>query len=242
MLKTFFEGFCDLVYPHNCLICKKYFPGTNSSDSLCPECLNGIEPNRPPFCAKCSRFLSDDISQKLCRECRHNQYYFDRAWAAIIYNKTAQQLIHLFKYQNKTVLRKTFAKLILNFSKNYSLNISQYDLLVPVPLHPTRQRERGFNQSELLCQILSKEFQVPVSLHNLRRKRYSSKQALLSKKERWTNIRSAFTIGNPENFYHKNVIIVDDLFTTGATASEAAGVLKSAGAETVDVLTLAITV
>jgi len=149
-------------------------------------------------------------------------------------------MIHSFKYQNKTSLRHTFARLIFSFIRNYALAMDQFDIIVPIPLHPTRLRERGYNQSQLLSENISKEFNIRHSPLNLMRIRNTRNQALLKEKERWTNIQGAFKIKDPLEFFAKSVLIVDDLLTTGATASEVARILKEAGAQKVSVLTLAI--
>lgn len=123
----------------------------------------------------------------------------------------------------------------------YHFDIKQFDHIIPIPLHPSRLRERGFNQSQLLAAEISRQYKISLSFKNLIRARATEHQTLLSEKERWTNIYGAFRIKNPAKLAGKNILIIDDLLTTGATASEAALTLKSAGAKTVGILTLAIT-
>lgn len=150
-------------------------------------------------------------------------------------------MIHQFKYNQKTYLRKPFARFIENFIQIYRLDIKQFDIIVPIPLFSSRLRERGYNQSQLLAEQIARKYHIDLSLKNLVRIRNTEHQTVLTKKERWTNIVGAFRIINPVGFFGKNILIIDDLLTTGATASEAAATLKDAGAETVGVLTLAIT-
>lgn len=147
----------------------------------------------------------------------------------------------MFKYGNKTVLRHHFADLISSFIKTYHVDLTPIDLIVPIPLHPARLRERGFNQAQLIAQILSERFHIPQSINNLTRIRNTGSQSVLSPKERWTNIQGAFTIKYSCVINKKNVLIIDDLYTTGATSSEAARILKEAGAREVTALTLATT-
>jgi competence protein ComFC len=149
--------------------------------------------------------------------------------------------IRRFKYNQKTYLRKPFAQFMMAFVQTYHLDIEQFDIIVPVPLFPSRLRERGYNQSRLLAEPIAQKYHIDLSLKNLVRVRNTRHQTLLSEKERWTNIHGAFRIKHSAEFSGKNILIVDDLLTTGATASEAARTLKGAGAETVGVLTLAIT-
>jgi len=130
---------------------------------------------------------------------------------------------------------------MIDFVRAYRLDIEQFDIIVAVPLFPSRLRERGYNQSRLLAELIAKEYGVNLSINNLIRTRNTEHQTFLGEKERWTNIHGAFRIKHSDRFSGKNILIIDDLLTTGATASEAAGALKNAGAETVGVLTLAIT-
>jgi len=197
--------------------------------------------NRPPFCPKCNRHLKT-IDQPKCRECLEKRIRFDFAWAACQYIDPVRDLICRFKYGQRTYLRRAFAKWILQFIQLYNLDIGQFDIIVPIPLHLSRYRERGYNQSLLLAGPVAGHFGIDLDAHALIRTRPTSPQATLSEKERWTNIRGAFRIRNPSRYYGKNILIVDDLLTTGATASEAAHAFKRIGTGTVGVLTLAITV
>ena len=239
-IKNFFKGIRDLIYPDNCIICKRYLSAGSEEGNLCLYCRQTIEFNRPPFCHHCSRHLVETNEQNLCPECLLHHHHFDRAWAAAIYNNTLKELIHLFKYKNKTLLRRDFAGILSAFIHDYNVDIGQFDIVVPIPLHTARLRERGYNQSELLAESLLKEFKIKPSFKNLVRKRHTKNQALLKKKDRWTNIQGAFKIKRPEEFSRKSVLIVDDLLTTGTTLSEAALILKEAGAHKVCALTLAI--
>jgi ComF family protein len=151
-------------------------------------------------------------------------------------------LIHSFKYGQKTGLRHLFVHIMASFIRDYHLDIAQFDLIAPIPLSSTRLRERGYNQAQLLGEGMAKEFSIPLSDHNLIRQRHTQQQTLLDEKERWTNIKRAFTIKHLKVFEQKNILIIDDLLTTGATASEAARTLKNHGAGKVGVLTLAITI
>lgn len=240
MLKNFWQGLCSLVFPANCMICKKSLLPISPLDLLCPRCLATIEANGPPFCRKCSRHLSNPEKSDFCPDCLRHKHCFDKAWAATGYNESMKQLIHLFKYSNKTSLRTLLASLIVSFVESYNLDLDEYHVIAAVPLHPTRLRERGYNQAQLIADCLSRKFDIRLSIDNLIRTRPTDNQALLGQKERWTNIHNAFKIKNPQAFSKKSVLVVDDLLTTGATASEAARVLKENGARQVGVLTVAI--
>ena len=252
MLKFIGQGLCDLFYPPHCLICRSFIPRSPqkiSSDSslkkitefLCPECAKKISYNFPPFCVQCSRHLSKPLTHSRCKECFEKSPHFDFAWSACLYQEPLKGLIHQFKYGQKTLLRHVFRQLMTSFLRQYYFDICQFDAVIPIPLSHARERERGYNQAQLLAQDIAKEFDLRLCANNLIRIRHTKNQALLSEKERWTNIHRAFRIKQSPKFSQRSVLLVDDLLTTGATTSEAALTLKEAGAKTVGVLTLAIT-
>ncbi len=237
--KFILEGLSDLIYPHNCILCHRLLLIHNPQIFLCASCLSTIEHNFPPFCPKCSKHLIN-TEQPLCSDCLKREYHFDYAYSACFYNDTLRRLIHLFKYANKTSLRHHLGNLILSFLRTYHINLGKFDVLIPIPLHPIRFRERGYNQSHLLAQEIARHWKIPLSSDNLIRIRHTKNQALVGLKNRWTNIQGAFRIKHSSQFLEKSVLLVDDLLTTGTTVSEAARMLKEAGAKKVDVLTLSI--
>lgn len=237
-LKQFADGLLSLVYPNNCIVCKS--PNTTTPLLVCASCQKTIAPNLPPFCVKCSRHLKNPNKNSWCPQCQKTQPFFDQAWAATRYTDSMKNLIHLFKYKNKTALQYLFSNIIISFIENYHIDIKQFDFIVPIPLHPTKLRERQYNQTDLIAQNLSHKFHIPLSRNNLIRQKHTKTQALLNEKERWTNTKDAFRIRHPSNFLEKSILIVDDLITTGATVCEATRILKQAQAKYIGILTLAI--
>jgi len=242
--RNILEGFLDLVFPPLCVLCRRRIPAAFASNCfgdkvLCPACRRTIILNRPPFCKKCSRPLKDPQAS-FCKSCERTPLVFDRAWGACLYNDTMRRLLHLFKYGGKTALRFPFWAIIRDFVATYDIPVGSFDLIVPVPLHSARYRERGFNQARILAQMLAVNYRILLEINNLRRVRPTSNQARLPQKDRWTNIQSAFKINQPSQYKDKNILIIDDLLTTGSTLSETARLLKSAGANEVSALTLAI--
>ncbi|MFA5087699.1 MAG: ComF family protein [Candidatus Omnitrophota bacterium] len=241
MLPGLLKGLGDLVFPHHCFLCRRHIPYASPSSSLCLSCQSSIKKNIPPFCEKCSRPLQEEHRDKpLCQECQKTHPHFDSAWGACLYNGQLRKLIHLFKYGNKVSLRHYFSGLIFSFLSTYHIDTKRYNLLVPIPLHAVRLRERGYNQAQLLSEVLGQKLAITQSSHNLIRVRNTCNQAILRQKERWTNIQGAFRIKHYSQFSKRTILLIDDLMTTGATVSEAARILKEAGAKRVDVLTLAI--
>ena len=142
------------------------------------------------------------------------------------------------KYRGKVSLAKSLGQLMLA-----ALPVAvEIDLVIPVPLHPSRLREREFNQSLLLADQVAKHLGRPLSFTNLVRTAPSEPQSTLSRKERMKNLRRAFAVRRPESIARKRVLLIDDVLTTGTTVNECAKVLRTAGAEAVFVLTLARTV
>ncbi|MBF0385435.1 MAG: ComF family protein [Candidatus Omnitrophica bacterium] len=240
MFTDFLETLVGLVYPPNCFTCKTPLYPRSPKGILCPKCLSQINFNLPPFCPKCSRHINNKIPRARCRLCAKNEPEFDFAWSACLYDETLKALVHAFKYRQKTGLRVLFGELMKTFVEKYSLDIAQFDIIVPIPLYSASLRERSYNQAELLARYISSAFDKNISVGNLIKIRPTKDQVVLSQKERWTNVQGAFRIKKPDGFKNKAILIIDDLLTTGATSSEAAVELKKSGAEIVGVFTLAI--
>ncbi len=241
MLQDLLQGIKELAFPDNCFLCRKYLQSSHQKQ-LCPSCLSAIVFNTPPFCLKCSRHLTVFNEQGLCLSCIKNNYSFDIAWSACIYEDPLTTLIHAFKYHDKTHLRKFFYNIITDFIDTYHIPLENFDLIVPIPLHPTRYRERGFNQAELLSQMIAERYCLPHRTDILMRWKFTASQTTTTQaKQRWTNVSDAFRINHSSDIADKSVLIVDDLLTTAATAHVASEALKNAGAAYVGVLTLAIT-
>ena len=241
MLRTLLDGLGDLVFPYNCILCSRYVTDPDKSrPQLCPQCLAAIEFNGPPFCLRCSRRLEIYSPEGLCLTCLKYPAVFDSAWGAVVYTPPVQKLLHLFKYHQRTGVRKIFRHFLEEFFDRYPTSFNTFDYLMPMPLHPVRLRERGFNQAELLTRIVSEKFDIPILSNVLVRQRLTQPQSFLGQKERWTNLEGAFTIKRPFNINNYSILLVDDLLTTGATASAAAATLKEAGAKTVGLLVVAL--
>jgi ComF family protein len=239
VFRHLFDGFIDLVFPRNCALCRSYAP-TTDKDPLCPACQAKIPYNHPPFCVRCSRHLKNFSKEGLCPDCQKRMPDFDLAWGFTLYDPPLPELIQDFKFRNKTALRKTFDTISRTFLSRYRLRLKGYDGLIPMPLTSVRLRERGYNQALLLAESLSQVTGIPCVTDILSRARHTPQQSTLGEKERWTNIKGAFRINSRSSIKDKKYIVVDDLLTTGATASEAAKTLKKAGAARVGVIAFSI--
>lgn len=241
MIQTILQGLCELVFPPYCLKCRTKRLHRFPEEILCSQCLDRLEHNIPPFCPLCSRHLNHPRYLTKCHSCTHYHLHFDFAWSSLIYNDALKNLLHQFKFNQKTLLQYFFTQTMISFISRYALDINQFDYMMPVPLHPTRYRERGFNQSELLALGISQHFLIPLLNNHLIKIRPTLNQSLSQRKDRFTNLKGAFRIQPSKKICGKNILLVDDLITTGMTASETALTLKNAGAKKVGILTLAIT-
>jgi len=225
MLQAFLQGAFELVFPDNCLLCRQYL-NSRHQRQLCSSCLSTLKFNTPLF----------------DRQTGHEVFAFEHAWSVCLYNETAQKLLHAFKYNAKTSLSKTFVPLMIEFIDRHHIPIQKFDLIAPIPLHPTRERERGYNQSALLSLGLSRHYGVAHKEALLLRQKFTNTQTELGAKQRWTNMLGAFRIKNSTNVQNKSILLIDDLFTTGATVNAAAEALKTAGALNVGILTFSVTI
>jgi ComF family protein len=165
--------------------------------------------------------------------------HFDRAFAPCIYEGPVKDLIHEFKYRKNDYLASTLSALMIDFIREYDIPVSSVDTIIPMPLHPARLREREFNQAELLAKCIASVYTKTVSTDNLVRLRHTRNQAELQGADRLENVKDCFSVKMPGLVKGKNILLIDDVLTTGATSSEASRTLKNAGANTVFVLTLA---
>ena len=240
MLRRLFNGLANLVYPARCLSCRSALDSHAAGDLICATCLGNIKRNTPPFCHYCGRQLEKKtLAKNICRGCLKKNLHFDRAFSPCVYEGVAKELIHEFKYRSKEHLGKPLSTIMLDFIREYRLPVEFIDLVIPVPLAKNRLREREFNQSEILARHIAGELKKPLVTECLKRHRSTRRQTDLQPEKRFLNVSGSFSVTNAGEITGKNVLLIDDVLTTGATSSEAAGSLKNAGARIVFVLTLA---
>lgn len=240
VITGFIQGIIDIVYPKICHACGKIVPDLSVDGTVCIECWAKIKKNTPPFCYSCGRRLTNKQALKnTCLNCIENPLHFDRAFSPCLYEGVIKELIHAFKYKKNDYLGITLAGLMIEFVKEYNLPIRSVDLIIPIPLHKAKLREREFNQAFILSRYLGAEFNKEVSSENLLRNKNTKTQAELKDIERFSNVEKCFLVPQRDAVKNRNILLIDDVLTTGATASEAALTLKNAGANRVYVLTLA---
>jgi ComF family protein len=224
----------DFVLPPHCIICSGYL--SQQEKVVCNVCWDNLEVLPSPFCPVCKNFLEQgNLFCKICTE-RKN---LCAVRSLGIFDNYYQKMIHGFKYQQKMSLGQRLGKRLGEKLKDDKLT-SGFDCIIPVPLHSTRKRERGFNQSEILAQELSDLIHIPVLKKILKRTRNTKDQTKLTPEERIENVKGAFALKDPEKIEGKRIILVDDVITTGATLGECARVLSKAGADKIMGATIAV--
>ena len=179
MLRGLLKGLKDLFYPNYCLVCKNRISLVDQPQSVCVDCWDKIDKNLPPFCSRCGRHLDTDALRKnTCLNCSKSNYHFDRAFSPCTYTGAVKKLLHEFKYSGKDYLGKPLGKLMQTFIRDYQLPIAYLDFLIPIPLHKSRQREREFNQAEVLSLCIASEFKKELANNILLRHRQTKTRFL----------------------------------------------------------------
>jgi len=237
-LKTVVAGLLDILYPPRCLICLAW-----DSPSVCPKCEQGFLPVPEPYCPTCGH--PDDPLGAPCRVCAAA----DAAWggwalsqirSASIYIGPMRHGIHRLKYGGVAALAEPLGALLANRMVAEGILTEHPDVVLPVPIASSRRTQRGFNQSELLAAPLVDALKVPLVTTGVLREKAAEAQVRLSPDQRRRAVRGdSFTVLSPELFAGKHVLLVDDVFTTGATLNALALCLKTQGVTRVSACALA---
>jgi len=228
----------DVIFPPQCISCAAILQPITQK-VFCSTCREKIKFLTGSLCPICGITFPDSPSAShLCGNCLENKPYFSYARAVAGYESIILNAIHQFKYGRDLSIGALLASLMADFSFP-DLEFGDYSLIIPVPLHIKKLRKRGFNQSIILADALRKKWQIPVNFSLLKRSKFTLTQTGLNKKERERNIKGAFEVTDKTKIAGRNIILIDDVYTTGATLNECAKVLIKAGAQKVAVLTLA---
>ena len=233
------QALLNLLYPPSCPLCRRPHTSWPRSEILCEECSGKLKSVEHPYCPQCGfPFQSEAGEDHLCGRCLSEKRYFSRARSAVVYGDAAGELVSRFKFGGDLRLA-TFISALMQKTVEDLVDGSGHDLLVPVPLHKQRLRFRGYNQSLILGKKISRRCGIPINRWSLVRIRDTPPQLGLPLAKRRKNVRGAFSVSRPDQIKGKNVLLIDDVFTTGSTVSECSRVLIKAGASKVDVVTLA---
>ena len=235
-MKTLLPSLVNLIYPPVCETCGNDLPDDHGG--LCWDCLRAIELLCEPFCQRCGMPVSGAVDLKYnCQRCSTTEPHFDRARAAARFEGPMRNAVHAFKYHAAFWLEQPITDFLVACAEAH-FSDENFDVIAPVPLFIRRQRERGFNQSELLVRSLSARLGTPWA-RPLTRIRPTPSQTRLSIAQRRENVRNAFEACNPAEISKKSVLLIDDVMTSGATVNECSRTLKRAGARRVVVVTAA---
>jgi ComF family protein len=222
-----FQSILDIIFPPSCLGCKR------GGSVLCSTCLAAIQPLTPPLCQRCGTPL---IPWQRCSNCTGRLQNLHGLRVVSLYQEPLRSYIHALKYDGHTRLAQPLGTLLALAYQRYGLHA---DLIIPVPLHTQRQRDRGYNQSQLLALACAEKLQLVCDPTLLTRVRATSAQVHLSPQERAKNVEQAFRCSQPHLVRNQRILLIDDVCTTGATLAACASPLRQAGAREVWGLALA---
>ncbi len=230
------------LFPSRCVLCRR--PAMENLD-LCPHCYARLPWNHHS-CRQCAITLADgpvdslaesNVTDVLCGRCLQTSPYFDTSYSVFRYQGDIISMVHQFKFHQRLLYSRLFGQLLLDKLQQQIAQSQPPDYLLPVPLHPSRLRQRGYNQSVELAKVLARGLQVPLQTNCLVRSRKTLAQAGLGAKQRRSNIKGAFELVH--SLADRHIALVDDVVTTGSTVNEIARVLKESGAKRVDVYSIA---
>ena len=210
------EKILNLIYPNVCGICDKI-----CIDSLCKKCELNIKKYRIDSIKKC------------------NKEWFDYCINILKYENIIREKIIDYKFNEKSYLYKTFAKIMLKDEKICRFLKEQYDIIIPVPMHKIKKALRGYNQTELIANELSNNLNIEIDLKSFVKIKNNETQSTLTKTKRIENVKNTYQVLNIEKIKNKNIILFDDIYTTGSTLNECSKVLRRAGAKSIVALALA---
>ncbi len=206
---------------------------------LCRSCHSKLAPSPSPACAGCGRALQAALLPKdyVCGECRREDRAYGRLLAAWNYQKPIDEILRALKYRRLDYLGPLLAAAL---TERFHRELSEVELVVPVPLHWRRRLQRGYNQAEVIARPVAKQLSIPLC-QALARRKATSPQTGLPRAERKKNLAGVFRPAKPATIDGRRVLLVDDVFTTGATLGAAAAALRESGAQVVYALTVART-
>ncbi len=238
LIKSTLSTTLGLFYPEVCALCMDE-PALAEEGYVGAKCRQLVQYVRPPFCQRCGLPFEGDLTTSFeCNNCRDMELFFTSARAAVVAKTIVLEVIHHYKYSSALWFENFLAGLLLGEAVPV-LRGQNWNFIVPVPLHPLKKRERGFNQAELLAAQLSRAARIPLNTKLLRRVKSTATQTLLRRDQRADNMRGAFAVFDGVKLNGEKIVLVDDVFTTGATTNDCARALRAAGAGDVCVWTVA---
>lgn len=236
IIKKIYYYIIDYILPPRCLSCCEM---TESTEDFCGNCWNNLNFISKPYCIICGRRFDIPISHGVsCSECLRNKPYYDTSRSLMKFDEYSKKIIHAFKYKDKTVLAKTFAKLLYN---QYHQELHDIDWITPVPMNRFKRLFRMYNPPFLLAIEIGKLLKLQVIPDILIKSKWTKSQTYLSKWQREKNLAGSFVLNKNYQVSGKKILLIDDVLTTGTTISKCSKILKDAKVEYIYVMTIART-
>jgi Predicted amidophosphoribosyltransferases len=239
ILSSLGEGFLDLIYPANiyCISCGNIIDDSRPY-ALCDACVRGLKWANGRTCLRCGKILQDTYLQELCTDCADGSHVFERGFTCVEYGVQERQMLHRFKYKDQAYLGRKMAELMYDRILAEELPA---DLILPVPMHPRKEKKRGYNQAAVLAKCLAKYMELPYDGKLLGRVVETEAMSKLGALGRKKNIQEVFAVESRgiKHLNGRTVLLVDDIYTTGSTADACAAALLEAGASKVFIFTFA---
>lgn len=223
-------GFMRLFLPHTCILCAEH---AEQSRDLCVACEKEL-PWADLACKQCGLRLSAATTSELCGQCQQHPPAFDRVFSLCDYIEPMDRIIAAAKFHQQLVYTRLLGELLTERAcQRWYKNQALPDLILPVPLHASRLKERGYNQSLEIAKVVALKLNIPLGKDYCERQKATAAQSSLAHAERSHNVKNAFVLKKPLNLQH--VAIVDDIITTGHTVDELSKILRAAGVQQIDV-------
>lgn len=229
--RSYLKKFLNILYPRRCPVCNQIL--NENGRKICTVCEKALHPILKDYCLKCGRPVASEM--EYCRECRTTHREFERGRGVFLYNNQMKRSLLRYKYYGNREYGEYYADSICRYLER-EIRTWNPDLIVPVPMYPGKQRERGFNQAADLAGRIGKNLEIPTADGIVRKIRNTKSQKKLSAVERKQNLRTAFQV--TERVDGLKILVIDDVYTTGSTIEAMAHVLRESGARMVFFATL----
>lgn len=222
-----------LLYPKRikCCVC-----GSEAKEAVCSSCLSQLEYIEGRVCLKCGKGIDDEYDGNICPDCKRADKNFDMAFSCFEYKGMGKNVIHKLKYENCKEIAHTLSRLMYQKIAEEGIRL---DAVVPVPIHKSKEAIRGFNQAQLIAEEIATALGIPL-WNCITRTKITTDQFKLDKVNRNLNVHNAFCINVLyNNVKNENILLVDDVYTTGSTVDECSRILKQQGVQRIFVITAA---
>lgn len=231
-MKRFLEKMSDIFYPRRCPVCQKILK--DQKRMICPQCETMLHPIGHPRCFKCGKPVEKG---EFCRDCQKRKHMFEQERGIFVYDSSMRRSVTRYKYYGCREYGDFYAKAMYRYAK-MELREWKPDLIVPVPVHRSKERMRGFNQAAYLAERISRYTGIPADMGLVQKNIKTKSQKKLNALQRRKNLEKAFCVTG--DVRGKDILVIDDVYTTGSTIDAMASCLKKKGAENVYFLTVCI--